>query len=273
MGKDSKFTQWIKWWWLKMAWVAAMVVVVALLVWRCNRAPAVPRVSESLADSLQLIDQGRMQRVDYKGFRVYYNSSWHLPACVAYELTQAESQGTLPRSNKWMSDDTVAGCAASDDLKGSGYDRGHMAPAGDMKWDADAMQQSFMMTNVCPQDHALNEGDWNKLEEKVREWVQRDSALIVITGPILTAADKRMLGLTRVRVPGAFYKIVLAHRAHPMRVAAFIYPNEACDDRLLDHAVTVRDIERRTGIDFFKALPQDEQDRLETTVNLNYWLN
>lgn len=272
-GEMANLLKWFKQYALKIAWLIAMCAVVLLVVLRCNGNETATAVTPQLADELQCINQQQLQRVDYEGFRVYYNAAWHLPACVTYELTISESQGTRPRNDNWFTDDSVAGCAASTDYRGSGYDRGHMAPAGDLKWSDQAINQSFSMANACPQSHSLNEGGWQKLEEKVREWVQRDSALIVITGPIVEQGDTAAIGASRVRVPGAFYKIVLAHRVHPMRVAAFVYPNATCNGALQDYAVTVREIERLTGIDFFEALPRDEQDQIETTVNLNPWLN
>lgn len=272
MAQKNKQIEWIKRWWLKITWGIAMLIIVVLMVTRCTSDDAQTNISPSLNDSLQCVYDTTLQRADYEGFRVFFSEQWHIPACVAYELTVAESHGTHPRSDNWVSDTTVAGCPISSDYRDSGYDRGHMAPAGDFKWSTSAMQQSFTMTNACPQNHSLNEGAWQRLEEKVREWVQRDKALIVLTGPIVTASDTATIN-GKVRIPSAFYKIVLAHNAHPMRVASFVYPNANCQGTLRDYAVTVRDIEHRTGINFFKALPQPEQDRLETTTNLNYWLN
>lgn len=263
----------VKRWGVKVAWLAMVVVLVGVCLGRSCSDGDVEAVSPGLTDSLQCITSPGLQRVDYCGFRVYFNRSWHLPACVTYEITDAEARGNLPRAKHWLTDGNVPGCPDTRDYVNSGYDRGHIAPAGDLRWSEDAMRQSFTMTNVCPQNHHLNEGGWSRLEEKVREWVRREGGLIVISGPIVTPADTATIGETRVRVPGAFYKIVLAHRAHPMRVAAFVYPNRACDGRLGEYATTVRSIETLTGLNFLEALPQEEQDRLETTVNLNPWLN
>lgn len=260
-------------WGLQAAWLVMVVIlVVACLVRACADDKA-DVVSRGLTDSLQCITSPSLQRVDYTGFRVYFNPSWHMPACVTYEITRKEAQGNLPRAKHWIQDGRVAGCASSRDYVNSGYDRGHIAPAGDLRWSEKAMRQSFTMTNVCPQSHLLNEGGWGRLEEKVREWVNRDGRLIVIAGPVVAPSDTIAIGETRVRVPGAFYKIVLAHDARPMRVAAFVYPNRECDGHLNEYATTVRHIETLTGLNFLEALPQDEQDRLETTVNLNPWLN
>lgn len=274
MSKTANMAKWLKRRWIFVAWGFVALAAVAVAAMQCGRSQRAMAVSPAMTDSLMSIYDSRLQRVDYEGFCVYYNKQWHLPACVAYELTKTESRGTMPRHDKWASDSSVDGCATNNDYVHSRYDRGHMAPAGDLKWSATAMQQSFTLTNACPQDHSLNEGAWQRLEEKVREWVQRDNALIVLAGPIVASSDTTTLnGKGKVRIPGAFYKIVLAHKTQPMRVAAFIYPNKACEGTLRDYAVTVRDIEQRTGIDFFTALPREEQDRLETIANLNSWLN
>lgn len=225
------------------------------------------------ADSLLVINCDGLQQVNYCGFTVYYNKRWHLPACVAYEITDAETHGKLPRTDNWKSDDTVKGCAQVADYVHSGYDRGHMVPAGDLKWDKTAMEHSFYLTNACPQNHSLNEGAWNKLENKVREWARRDGSLIVMTGPIVTRGNTSTIGRSHVRVPSSFYKIILAHHETPMRVVAFILPNEDANKDLASHATTVRNIEHLTGINFFETLPTAEQDRLETSVHLHSWLH
>lgn len=271
--KAKHITRFVRRWGVKAAWLAMVVALVIVCLVRSCGSTRHDDVSPELTDSLQCITSSSLQRIDYCGFRVYFNRSWHLPACVSYEITDEEAQGALPRAKHWIVDDSVPGCASTQDYVNSGYDRGHIAPAGDLRWSEDAMRQSFTMTNVCPQNHQLNEGGWNRLEEKVREWVRRDGSLIVLAGPIVASTDTVTIGEARVIVPGAFYKIVLAHRATPMRAVAFIYPNKACDGRLREYVTTVRHIEELTGLNFLEALPQQEQDRLETTVNLNPWLN
>lgn len=273
MSKNEGILSWMKRWWIKAAWIVAVVAGIVAAIARHGHSDSPAGPSASLTDSLMTIDGTGLQRVDYEGFRVYYNAQWHLPAFVAYELTREETRGNQPRSGQWAIDDSVAGCATSQDYVHSGYDRGHMAPAGDLKWSPDAMKHSFMMTNACPQANVLNGGGWNRLEDKVREWVERDSALIVISGPVVTANDTLHIGQSRVKVPGAFYKIILNHHTRPMRAVAFVYPNTACDGHLDQYATTVREIERLTGLDFFGVLPRDDQERIETVCNINYWIN
>jgi endonuclease G len=134
------------------------------------------------------------------------------------------------------------------------------------------MCQSFMLTNVAPMHKALNEGGWAKLEEKVREWTARDSALLVFTGPVVSDGDTT-LASGRVKVPSAYYKVILAPCVRPMRVIAFIYPNGHSGGHLQQYAVNVDEVERRTGLDFFPTLPPEEQQRLESPINLGAWVN
>lgn len=207
----------------------------------------------------------------YKGFTVYFNPRYHIPNCVIYELTADKAQGALPRAKNFVADETVEGCAQPSDYQYSGYDRGHMAPAGDMKWDAQAMEESFYMTNICPQVKSLNTGAWNSLEGRVRQWAKRDGALIVATGPILSRSMPTIGGKAGIAVPPKFYKVILAHKANPVRAIAFIYDNEKSGTPLSKHVVSVDDVERATGIDFFASLPDDIEDRVESVSDLKQW--
>ena len=206
----------------------------------------------------------------YKGFIAYFNRECHIPNVVIYELTNSEAQGTLPRYKNFLTDENVEGCANPWDYSYSGYDRGHMAPAGDMKWDQEAMKQSFFMTNICPQAKALNTGAWNKLESRVRQWAQRDSALIVATGPVMKS-DMPVIGDSKVAVPPQFFKVVLAHHATPMRAIAFVYDNARSSGGIEQHAVSVDSVERLTGIDFFASIPDDVEGAIESSCDMKQW--
>ncbi|MBR5674173.1 MAG: DNA/RNA non-specific endonuclease [Muribaculaceae bacterium] len=208
----------------------------------------------------------------YDAFDVHFNSSRGIANCAAYELVVNELNGTRERSGEFMPDPGVKGCPTLADYAGSGMDRGHLVPAADLKWNEEAMRQSFLLTNVCPMHKALNEGGWTKLEEKVREWTARDSVLLVFTGPVVSEGDTT-LASGRVTVPNAYYKVIMAPCVRPRRAIAFIYPNGHSGGRLLQYAVSVDEVERRTGLDFFPTLPDEEQQRLESVLNLDAWLN
>ena len=201
------------------------------------------------------------QVLNYQSIRVNYNPSLRIPNCVAYELTatmvsMADAPGHENRkSYNYARDPQVKTCPENWEYRGSGYSRGHMAPAMDMRWDKTAMAQCFYMTNMCPQDTKLNNDYWRKLEEKVHRWAKRDKRLMVYTGPIMGKSPKR-IGKNKqdIAVPDAFFKVVYAPEQG--RAIAFIYPNQPCPGNISKYAVTVAEVERRTGLTFSSAIPK-----------------
>ena len=254
---------------------AALVCFLLYRVIVNNNTPHLVPMSDGARDSLMTVGVPRGMSdtlVRYEAFDVHFNSERGIANCALYELVNNELYGTVERGNEFTADPGVKGCPLPDDYAGSGFDRGHLVPAGDLKWNGTAMRQSFLLTNVAPMHKALNEGGWAKLEEKVREWTARDSALLVFTGPVVSDGDTT-LASGRVKVPSAYYKVILAPCVRPIRVIAFIYPNGHSGGRLQQYAVSVDEVERRTGLDFFPTLPPEEQQRLESPVNLGAWVN
>lgn len=251
--------------------VLALVIYIAQSMTQVSETPAGNAKVEGL--EMVIIPEGMTNETySYTGFTTYFNRDTHIPNCTSYELTRQETNGDVPRASNFAQDPNLEGSATSQDYSYSGYDRGHMVPAGDMKWDATAMEECFYMTNIVPQKKALNSGAWNKLESKIRNWAERDSALIVITGPIVTAKDLNVtIGDNNVVVPGSLFKIVLAPYATPMRAIAFIYPNEKANGGLEKYAVSVDAVEEATGMDFFSTLPDDIEATVEATYDLNIW--
>ena len=254
---------------------AALVCFLLYRVIVNNDTPHLVPMSEGARDSLMTVGVPRGMSdtlVRYDAFDVHFNSERGIANCALYELVNNELYGTVERGNEFMADPGVKGCPLPEEYAGSGLDRGHLVPAGDLKWNGTAMRQSFLMTNVAPMHKALNEGGWAKLEEKVREWTARDSALLVFTGPVVSDGDTT-LASGHVKVPSAYYKVILAPCVRPIRVIAFIYPNGHSGWRLQQYTVSVDEVERRTGLDFFPTLPPEEQQRLESPVNLDAWVN
>ena len=207
----------------------------------------------------------------YTGFTVSFNPAMHQPNYCVWELTSDKANGTEKRVSKFRPDDDVLGCATLDDYRNSGFDRGHMVPAGDMKWDSQAMLDSHYLTNICPQTHALNGGRWSSLENKCREWVARDSVLIIACGPILTDRMPRAIGESSIPVPERFFKVVLAPYSIPPRAIGFIMPNTAPEEGLETMAVSVDQVEEITGFDFFNCLPDDIENEIEAQANFRQW--
>lgn len=213
----------------------------------------------------------KSQIIRHKGYTLSYNNDWRLANWVGYELTADETNGDIERSDWFDKDPLVKGVQVRHaDYTHSGFDRGHMAPAADMKWDEQAMIESFYMSNICPQVHALNAGMWNSLESRVRTWARRDSAIVIVCGPIVP--DEPMtIGNNRVAVPEYFYKIIASPYSSTPRGIAFIMPNEDCDMPLYNYAVTIDSVENYTGIDFLYNLPDSLENYIEQNYDLKSW--
>ena len=212
-------------------------------------------------------------RRSYIGYTVSYNSGWRLPNWSAYELVREELDGRAPRKDDFRPDETLhLPQAEKSDYTRSGFDRGHMTPAGDMRWDRNAMSESFYFTNICPQAPAVNRGDWKRLEIKIREWAEQDSALVIVCGPIVSPTDAT-IGRNRVKVPSAFYKVVVAPYVGAGKGIGFIFPNRPKSRRqpLARYAVSIDSVEVLTGIDFFPVLPDEIENRIESRYDLDEW--
>lgn len=226
------------------------------------------------ADSLTKVvtaDGTPEQIVRYPGMTVSFNSDMHVPNWVAWKLTASMTEGGVSRENAFYNDPDVAGCAETYDYSYSGYDRGHMTPAGDMKWSREAMHGTFSLANICPQAHSLNSGSWKKLEEKCRIWAKADSAIIIVCGPILTDNIREYIGDTRVAVPKRFFKVILAPYANPARGIGFIMPNDKVAGGMQAAAVSIDDVEKATGLDFFSALPDEIETEVEKQCDFHLW--
>ena len=223
--------------------------------------------SSAPADALEIpVMQSRTggQLIKRKGYTLSYNADYKTPQWVAWELTGKETKGKEERTNKFLPDPDVRGAKAySNDYTKSGYDRGHMAPAADMKWSKQAMAESFYMSNICPQNPNLNRGDWNDLEEKSRQWAKKYGAVYIACGPVYDHGKPKRIGNNKVAVPDAFYKVILINDSKTPQAIGFLFPNKAGHKPLKKYIVTVDSVEKRTGIDFFPALPDDVENRIE----------
>ncbi|MBR4918546.1 MAG: DNA/RNA non-specific endonuclease [Bacteroidales bacterium] len=211
------------------------------------------------------------QIIQHTGFTVSYNPEWRIPNWVAYELTREESYGKVERYNRFEKDPEVKGvCPEYWDYNDSGYDRGHMAPAGDMKWDENAMRESFYMTNVCPQNHNLNGGVWKELEQQIWTWARQHDNVYVVCGPIVSENPKT-IGKHHVVVPDAFYKVLLCHINGEWEAIGFYFDNVAGTRPLSTYCKTIDQIEKMTGIDFFPQLEDEIENKIEAKYSLPAW--
>lgn len=247
-----------------------------------HSAAARPTPSETISTTAEqttdyelprLTDDRPEQLIRHLGYTVSYNPNWLIPNWVAYELTDSETGGEMERTNKFVPDPLVEGDpVVTADYKNSGYDRGHMAPAADMKWSEQAMRESFYMTNICPQNHNNNAGDWKALEELARDWAHRYGSIYIACGPIV-APDYPTIGTTRrIAVPERFYKVFLRPTDTGWTGIGFVMDNRAGSRPLMTYMQTVDEVESLTGIDFFYLLPDSLEAQAESTLTLDDWL-
>jgi len=190
---------------------------------------------------------------------------------VAYELTAAETQRRFERTDRFLVDPRVStGTATDEDYAGSGYDRGHLAPAADMGWSEATMRESFYYSNMSPQVPGFNRGVWKRLEELVRTWAVEYGAIYVVTGPVLQPGLPT-LGPHGVAVPEQYFKVILDARDPGVKAVGFLMPNASSSAGLAQFAVTVDSVERVTGLDFFPGLPDAQEAQLEGEVCVPCW--
>lgn len=205
-------------------------------------------------------------------YTVSYNRNWNLPNWVAWELNKDETRGKNNRNEEFTSDPDLPkdNQVESWDYSGSGYDRGHMCPAGDNHFDAKAMNESFYMSNICPQDHELNKGKWNDLEIACRRWANRYGELYIVCGPIIDKRNGKRIGKEHeVIVPEKFFKVVLITSTKPVRAIGYIFENNSSERPYKVH--TVDEIEKITGMDFFPNLPDNIEDMVESRYETSDW--
>lgn len=214
------------------------------------------------------------QIVRHTAYTLSYSEDAEQPSWVAYTLSAANFKGKFSRDEADASfeadPDIATGSATPEDYKRSGYDRGHMAPAGDMKFNRKTYEECFYMSNMSPQDHGLNTGLWRRIEETVRRWQKRDEYLYVVTGPVLKPGLPT-IGKDKVAIPEEYYKVVLDLRAPQIKMIGFLVPNKDSDLSMEKFCVSVDKIERETGLDFFQQLPDELEDRLEAGNDIKGW--
>ena len=211
------------------------------------------------------------QIIRHLAYTLCYNEQHEQATWVAYELTRSETQKAVERSNKFMIDPLVKTQSATNlDYKDSGYDRGHLAPAADMGWSTESMKESFYYSNMSPQLPAFNRGIWKQLEEKVRDWAIAEDTLLVVTGPVLRDGLPA-IGINSVSIPEYYYKVLLDFTGKSHKGIGFILPNRAGSSPLQSYAVSIDSVEKVTGIDFFYALVDKQENELEHALCLPCW--
>jgi endonuclease G len=186
-------------------------------------------------------------------------------------LTQTNALTVISkRSNNFRPDPSVPNSPTPQDYTRSGYDRGHLAPAADFRWDVQAMSESFYMSNITPQKPAFNRGIWKQLEEQVRDWALEKDTLYIVTGAVLHKGLPT-IGTSTIAVPEYFYKVILKHNSATNSGIGFVMPNEGSTEPLESFEVTIDSVEHLTGLDFFPALPDSIERKVESHIDTQWF--
>ena len=211
-----------------------------------------------------------------KNYTLSFNKELNIPNWVSWSLDKEKLVERVSRKRYGFKPDpniNPSQAVVTQDYANSGYDRGHMCPAGDSRWSGEAMKESFYMTNICPQHPNLNGGDWHELEQACRRWAEKDK-LYIVCGPILykKALNPPIGKEHKIRVPDAFFKVILTgvEKGNP-RAIGFIYKNSAGNRPLDSYVNSIDQVERITGLDFFSVLPNEVENRIEKDYNMKEW--
>lgn len=211
------------------------------------------------------------QIIKHDYFTLSYVEKYEQAEWVAYELKSGRyAVGNLKRP--YFIEDPKVTTTSADwrNYRKSGYNKGHLCPAGDMKFSEEAYNDTFYTSNISPQLYEFNSGVWNRLEQKVRYWADKYEGIYVITGGVLEP-NLKTIGTENVAVPNYFYKVLLDTSRSEIKMIAFLVPHEKSERPLYDFVVSIDELEQKTGIDFFPALPDDIENDLEKNSTYKSW--
>lgn len=211
------------------------------------------------------------QIVHHNGYSLSYYEAHEQAEWVAYELKKSHLSNSNHKRPYFEIDKAVkTGAASWRNYKKSGYDRGHLCPAGDKRYTKQAHDETFLTSNITPQEHQFNAGIWNTLEQKVRYWARKYDGVFVVTGGVLKG-DMKTIGTEKVSVPNQFYKVLIDNNSGKTKMIAFLMPHENSKKPLYDFVVSVDDVEALTGIDFFPELEDSLENKLEASHSYKGW--
>lgn len=211
------------------------------------------------------------QIIIHDNYTLSYNEKYEQAEWVAYHLFKQQLKGNNFQRPFFIEDPKVKTQSADwRNYKKSGYDKGHLCPAADMKFSKNAFNDTFYTSNISPQLHDFNDGVWNRLEQKVRYWTSKHNDLYVITGGVLQKGLKT-IGDENVAVPNYFYKVLVYKSGSRINMIGFLVPHQESNLPLYKFVVPVDKIEALTKIDFFPKLEDALEKRLEKNSDYKDW--
>jgi endonuclease G len=225
--------------------------------------------------------------VEHSAFILLYNEEHEQADWVAHIISADIAGSGYSRTNDFRIDTKIkTGSAVEADyfLKylqedstykydGFGYDRGHLAPSADFRWSLTAMSESYYYSNMSPQLPEFNREIWAELESNIREYVQeKNERVFVVTGPIYNEEVRKLeRSVNNLSIPDAFFKVLIDMEGDTLAGIGFIVPHEECEYPPMSYAVSINEVEKRTGFDFFHALDDELENKLEADTNYRYW--
>ena len=211
------------------------------------------------------------QIIHHQNYSLSYSEPHEQAEWVAYELKTSHISSTNHKRPYFEIDEAVkTGAAHWRNYKNSGYDKGHLCPAGDRRFTKEAHDETFLTSNISPQEHEFNSGVWNRLEQKVRYWAKKNDGIFIVTGGVLKD-NLKTIGEGKVAVPNQFYKIILDNTNGKIKVLAFLVNHQDSDLPLYKFVVSVDEVEALTGIDFFPELEDTIENKLEASSSYKSW--
>lgn len=201
-----------------------------------------------------------------------YNTEHEVANWVSYDLDHSKLRDCASRSNNFRPDPLVeSGTATNADYKNSGYDRGHLLPAGDMKFSKTAMGDTFYYSNITPQPANFNRGRWKQLENLVRAWGLKYEKVWIVTGPILKD-NLRVIGKEKtISIPEQYFKAIIKKTGNTYSGIGFLMSTGTPHTNLDAYVTTIKEIEDLTNTDFFEFLSSSERHEAEELVDFKDW--
>ncbi len=210
------------------------------------------------------------QFIEHNYYSLCYSYSDKQAFWTYHKLNDKMVKGRTKRSKRFRPDPQLKKAIVyKRDFKGTGFNRGHLVPAGDMKLNKTSMRETFYMSNMSPQRGVLNQKIWNTLEIKIRSWVKRAGPFEIVTGPVLEPGLKKTR--SGLSIPNWYYKIVYSKKKDSM--IAFLMENKRHKNDLRPYVVSVDEIEEITGFDYFPDLEDKHEARLESKTDTQLWFS
>lgn len=207
-----------------------------------------------------------------KHYVLNYNEEHEVANWVSYELEKNHLRNCVKRANNFKSDPMVStGSATVKDYSGSGYDKGHLVPAGDMKFSHEAMNDTFFLSNITPQPAGFNRGQWSQLETLIRAWAFNYQKVWIVTGPILEKGLDVIGKTNDISVPLKYFKVILRKSGSTYEGMAFLMDTDVPYLDLESYVSTIDEVEKLSGYDYFSFLDDSIESKIESRTDIKKW--